>query len=321
MELLGHRRVVRLQLLQLVVVLVEAHATRAVAVLARQVQALLCESVVKAATLIEQAALLRAHAHGSGGTLTLEGQRILLLLERIAVGLDCLGLFLQAPLFVELEDFQVGVCLLLRLDHVVPGLGDLLVQADALGRRGGTFVAQRLQRLDFPLIGCGDLVLVLADQFAALRDIVRIAQQAGALLRLELLLGVPVVGLQLVQLVLRFGDGGLIEWSTRPLRSLWVFVLLINGLASSGDVFRPQALVVRVRGLNRGDAAIQFPVQLVPFLFIGANSLQQPVHTLLTARGFTIQISLEPRRLGFLAFILNFLKGIGELLPAFLVRH
>ncbi|KFF32011.1 hypothetical protein G039_0330255 [Pseudomonas aeruginosa VRFPA01] len=73
--------------------------------------------------------------------------------------------------------------------------------------------------------------------------------------------------------------------------------------------------------MNRGDAAIQFPVQLVPFLFIGANSLQQPVHTLLTARGFTIQISLEPRRLGFLAFILNFLKGIGELLPAFLVRH
>ncbi|HCW3382938.1 TPA: hypothetical protein OXF13_006947, partial [Pseudomonas aeruginosa] len=86
-----------------------AHASRAVTVLARQVQALLRESVVKAATLIEQAALLRAHAHGSGGTLTLEGQRILLLLERVAVGLDCLGLFLQAALFVELEDFQVGV--------------------------------------------------------------------------------------------------------------------------------------------------------------------------------------------------------------------
>lgn len=216
MELLGHRRVVRFQRLDLVVVLVEAHASRAVTVLARQVQALLRESVVKAAPLIEQAALLRAHAHGSGGTLALDGQRILLLLERIAVGLHCLGLFLQAALFVELEDFQVALGLLLRLDHVVPGLGDLLVQADALGRRGGTFVAQRLQRLDFPLIGCGDLVLVLADQFAAAGNIVGVGEQPSPLLRLQVLLGVPEIGLQLVQAVLRLGDAGLVEGVDDP---------------------------------------------------------------------------------------------------------
>lgn len=49
-------------------------------------------------------------------------------------------------------------------------------------------------------------------KFAALRRPGHVAQQAGfAAALLELLLGVPVVGLQLVQLVLRFGDGGLIE--------------------------------------------------------------------------------------------------------------
>ncbi|WP_242532316.1 hypothetical protein [Pseudomonas aeruginosa] len=107
----------------------------------------------------------------------------MLLLQRVGVSLHRLGLLLEAALLVDLEYLQVRVGFLLCLHHVVAGVGDLLIEADALCGSGSALAAQRLQRLDFPLIGCGDLVLVLADQFAALRDIVRIAQQAGALLR------------------------------------------------------------------------------------------------------------------------------------------
>ncbi|MNE65984.1 hypothetical protein D3C80_1615110 [compost metagenome] len=86
---------------QLLVVLVQAHAAGAVAILVGQVQALLVHAISDAVLLFLQPALTVAEPQAIGGALPLQPQRCDLLVKSVGVGLYCPSLLGQPALLIH----------------------------------------------------------------------------------------------------------------------------------------------------------------------------------------------------------------------------
>ncbi|MNN09816.1 hypothetical protein D3C81_1227190 [compost metagenome] len=181
-----------------------------------------------------------AQAEAFGRSLALQAQRLHLLIQRAGVGLHRLGLLAQPPLLVRGQYGQLRIGVLLRLDHVGPGIGDLLVQLDLLGGRGAGLTFGSFEHRDLRLVGIGDLGFLLFDDRGALGGVRLLRDNACLLCRIQFLLVVLVLSQNGVEgVLLRIEAGEINSTSARD----WVLVLLGDVAAHPCDSLRIESRV------------------------------------------------------------------------------